>query len=347
MNAIVLESNGSLVYKDVPAPEVKEDECLIKVKAAGICHSDISRAFENGAYHYPLIMGHEFSGEIVECGKGVSGFSSGQNVTVFPLLPCFECHSCREQRWVHCSNYDYYGSRRDGAFAQFITVKQWNLLLLPDGCDLTLAALTEPLAVAVHTAKSVREDKKGKLLIIGAGYIGLSVARLVEKRGRFSEIWIFDRNKFKLDIAGNFGYSTQLLDAGDTANNTFAKYFDVVIEACGATDTYRNSIQLCNNKAQLIWMGNIQGDLCLTKGEVSSILRREIEIHGVWNSDYQPKGASDWKDAVDIIRSQEWLRKLVTRFVPLSEGKIFLEELYKVKKNSLPHAYLKSCLQIY
>lgn len=162
----------------------------------------------------------------------VSGFSRGRGVAVFPLLPCFECNSCREQRWVHCSNYDYYGSRRDGAFAEFMAVKQCSLLALPDGCD--LAALTEPLVVAVHTAKSIREDVKGKLLIIGVGFIGLSVARLAEKTGRFSEIWIFDRNKFKLDIAGNFGYSIRLLDAGDTANNSFGKYFDVVIEACGA-----------------------------------------------------------------------------------------------------------------
>lgn len=108
MKAIVLESNGKLVYKDVPVSEVKEDECLIKIKSAEICHSDISRAFENGAYHYPLIMGHEFAGEVVECGPVVSGFSRGRGVAVFPLLPCFECNSCREQRWVHCSNYDYF-----------------------------------------------------------------------------------------------------------------------------------------------------------------------------------------------------------------------------------------------
>lgn len=93
-------------------------------------------------------------------------------------------------------------------------------------------------------------------------------------------------------------------------------------------------------------MGNIQGELQLTKGEVSAILRREIEIHGVWNSDYQPEGDSAWKDAIDIITYQRWVKELVTHFVPLDEGKNLLEELYKVKKNSLPHNYLKTIILV-
>lgn len=346
MKALILESNRVLTYKDVPIPKVKEDECLLKVSTVGICNSDIFRAFENGAYFYPLIMGHEFSGKIIECGKNVYNLLPGQGVVVFPLIPCFKCQACKKKKWVLCSDYDYYGSRRDGAFAEYIAVKSWNIMPVPDGCDLDLAALTEPLAVAIHTLKSISEDKTGKLLILGAGLIGLSLAKLIEKMDRFNEIWVFDRNKFKLKTAERFGFSTALMDTNSNVNNSFENYFDIVIEACGAINTYRNSIRFCNNQAQLIWMGNIQGDLTFSKRDISFILRREIDIHGVWNSDYQPNGPSDWKDAVAIISKENWIRELITHIVPLSEAHKLLENLYKTKKNSLPHTYLKACIKI-
>lgn len=346
MKAIVLESNGVLKYKDVADPEVEGDECLIRVKSAGICNSDIFRAFENGAYHYPLIMGHEFSGEIVECGKGINNLVPGQGVAVFPLLPCFSCKGCQKKMWIHCNSYDYYGSRRDGAFAEFISVKQWNLLPVPDGSDINLVAIAEPLAVAIHALKSFNESAGGKLLIMGAGFIGLSLAKLSEQTKRFTEIWFLDRNEFKLNLAKRLGFSTILSRGADRGDKSFEKYFDVVVEACGAVSTYKDSINFCNNQAQLIWVGNIQGGLSLAKGEVSSILRKEIEIHGVWNSDYQADSPSDWTDALDIIRKEDWIKYLISHRVPLTETINLLNDMYHVKRRNLPHSYLKACIQI-
>ena len=151
MKALILESNGKLEYATVPTPKARGDECLIRVKAAGVCNSDIFRAFENGSYHYPLIMGHEFSGKIVECGKDVSDFGIGQGVVAFSLIPGLKCDTCKRKKWVHCKSYDYYGSRCNGEFAEFISVKSWNLIAVPKGCDLALAALTEPLKICWKT----------------------------------------------------------------------------------------------------------------------------------------------------------------------------------------------------
>ena len=96
MKACVLEKLGQLVYKDVPMPTPKEDEVLLRVRACGICSSDTDRVFTTGPYHFPLIPGHEFSGEIVETGKGVDRAYLHRRAAVFPLLPCFRCPSCEE-----------------------------------------------------------------------------------------------------------------------------------------------------------------------------------------------------------------------------------------------------------
>jgi L-iditol 2-dehydrogenase len=288
-------------------------------------------------------MGHEFAGEIVACGTEVTGFEVGQETAVFPLLPCFSCSACQDRRWVHCRQYSYYGSRRDGAFAEMIAVKAWNLLPLPDGCDVTLAALCEPLAVCIHTIRAIPTQVNGRLAIIGAGFMGLVLGKLAQDSGQFDEIWLLDRNQFKLDIASSFGLQTLLLDGSDVTAITTA--FDAVIEACGAVATYQLSLDLVAPGGHLVWMGNIAGDWLMAQKEVSSILRREIHIHGVWNSDYQPGQPDDWTAALDVICQDSWLPALVSHRLPLANGQAILNELQSIKQAHRPHEFLKVILQ--
>ena len=344
MRALVLESNGRLRYQTVPDPQPAADEYLLAVRAAGVCSSDIPRAFAHGAYHTPLIMGHEFAGEVVACGEAVTGIEVGRQMAVFPLLPCFACPACTQQRWVQCRQYDYYGSRRDGGFSQYIAVKAWNLLPLPDGCDVALAALCEPLAVCLHTLKAIPKEVTGRLGIIGAGFMGLCLAHLARQSGCFAEICLLDRNQFKLDKAVAFGWQTVLLAEGERPP---LEPFDVVIEASGAVATYQLSLALADHGAHLIWLGNIAGDWRLRQQEVSAILRREITIHGVWNSTYQPHGLpSDWTEALDIIRSAAWLPGLVSHWPGLDEGPAVLAALHHIKQQHRPHDYLKVCFRL-
>lgn len=324
-------------------PAVAPDECLLAVRAAGICSSDVPRAFAQGAYHYPLIMGHEFAGEIVKCGAEVTGLMPGQLAAAFPLLPCRACSACQVQRWVHCRQYDYYGSRRDGAFAEYVAVKAWNLRPLPEGCDVTLAALCEPLAVCIHTMKTIPATANGRLAIVGAGFMGLCLGKLAQDTGQFDEIWLLDRNPFKLDLAADFGFHPLLLT--DPADFPLPASFDTVIEACGAVPTYELSLALCAPGGHVIWMGNIAGDLFLPQAEVSAILRREITIHGVWNSSYQPGEPDDWAAALSIIRHAAWLPQLISHRLPLVKGHEALTALHAIKQAHHPHNYLKIILQ--
>ncbi|MEM3754930.1 MAG: alcohol dehydrogenase catalytic domain-containing protein, partial [Candidatus Bathyarchaeia archaeon] len=121
MRALVLEAPGVFKLKnDVPIPIPKNNEVLLRVKAVGICGSDIPRIMVTGAYHHPLIPGHEFSGEVVSVGKEVREELIGMRATIYPLIPCNSCRWCKEGLYNLCNNYDYVGSRRDGAFAEYI-----------------------------------------------------------------------------------------------------------------------------------------------------------------------------------------------------------------------------------
>ncbi|MBO6291437.1 MAG: alcohol dehydrogenase catalytic domain-containing protein [Selenomonas sp.] len=147
MKALNLHGVEDLRYEEVPCPERKSGEVLLKIKAAGICGSDIPRVFTKGTYHFPTIIGHEFAGETVEADDSEL---VGRGASVFPLLPCGKCSACQEEQYARCSDYDYYGSRRDGAMAEYIDVKQENLCLLPKEVTYEEAAMSEPAVVALH-----------------------------------------------------------------------------------------------------------------------------------------------------------------------------------------------------
>ena len=138
MHAAVLHAVGDLRYEEVAFPAVAEDEVLVKVKNCGICGSDVGRVLAHGTYHFPTIPGHEFSGEVVFDAENKL---TGKRVAVFPLLPCFSCENCKEERYANCTNYNYYGSRCDGGYAEYIAVKRFNLVELPDAVSFEEGAM--------------------------------------------------------------------------------------------------------------------------------------------------------------------------------------------------------------
>jgi L-iditol 2-dehydrogenase len=157
---------------DVPTPIPGAGEALIRVKCAGICSSDTPRVFTSGAYHYPIILGHEFSGVVERvCDRG-DAHLLGKRVGAFPLLPCFKCESCLHGCYETCSDYGYIGSRQDGAFAEFVVVPSWNLIALPDAMGFEQATLIEPAAVALHAVRRFDLRDISGAAVVGTGVIG-------------------------------------------------------------------------------------------------------------------------------------------------------------------------------
>lgn len=290
-------------------PALGSDEVLIKVGACGVCSSDVPRAFKEKAYHYPLVMGHEFAGEVVGVGVEAESALLGRYVAVFPLLPCFRCGPCLRKAYAQCVQYSYYGSRCDGAFAKYLAVRQWNALPLPPEVDVSDAALTEPVAVALHGL-----DRLGllgaewhsvkRVLIVGAGFIGLVSAEILRMSCPDISITVVDRNQYKLDLIADPATEKMLIETPQELERLVAErggQFDVVIEATGAPAIFRATISLVRPGGRVLWMGNIDADLQLPQALVSTILRKEITIIGTWNSGYDGRSPSDWTQVLELM----------------------------------------------
>ncbi len=159
-------------------PPPLPDEVTLKVAYAGVCGSDIAR-YRGSAYHYPITIGHEFSGIADAPGQK----TDGMRAVVFPVLPCHECEPCKKGLYALCENYDYYGSRRDGAFTTALNVKKENLLPVPDNVSLREAAMCEPAAVALNALRKAKDIAGRKIAVYGAGTIGLLVMSIAKALG--------------------------------------------------------------------------------------------------------------------------------------------------------------------
>ncbi|MBR3075760.1 MAG: galactitol-1-phosphate 5-dehydrogenase [Bacteroidales bacterium] len=320
MKALNLHAVGDLRYEEVPDPVRQEGEVLLKVKACGICGSDIPRIFKKGTYHFPTIPGHEFSGEIIDAGDpGLIG----KKAAVFPLIPCRKCASCQVGEYAQCSDYDYYGSRRDGAYAQYIAVKEWNLVPF-DGISYEEAAMCEPAAVALH-AIGLADIKIGDTVaIFGAGPIGIMLGLWAKASGAV-RIILCDIDPTKVDFAARMGF-----DAVNSANTDAAEYIksvtggrgaDACIEGAGATQTWESCIKSVKSFGHVVCMGNPFGDMTLTQGTYSQLLRKQLTIRGTWNSSYND-AHNDWRTALAAISSRLIdVRPLVTHRYKLEQAK--------------------------
>ena len=343
MKSIVLTENKKLIKKEIPIPDPQKGEYLVRIRSVGVCNSDIFRGFDGGAYDYPLVMGHEISGEIFDIGENVKKYKVGQNVVVFPLIPCRECISCKEKQWVHCSNYDYYGSRRDGGFQEFLLVKEWNMIPFEDNISHDIACLCEPVAVCCRAIKILKNGTKDdEVAIFGAGILGIVSAILLKEKLGFRNVSVIDRNKFKLELIKPLGINGIHFDEVKNYNNKF----NFVLEASGALQTYHSSIKLAAPNATIVWLGNIQDNITFNKKEISSILRKELIIKGSWNSEYQNGINDDWREALNLIKTSSWLSKIVTHKISLAELPKMLERMDQIKKKYQIHNILKVIVNI-
>lgn len=323
MKALVLEENAKLVYKDVPEPKRDDPSWLgIDVKSVGICGSDLPRGFGNGAYHHPLIMGHEFAG-VVNDPANSKKFKKGDRVVIFPLLWCGACQSCQTGDYALCANYDYFGSRRDGAFAERLYVPEKNLLAIPDHVDIVHAAMCEPASVALHGVRKMSITPGATAAVYGAGPVGNMVAQWLKING-CRRVFVVDIDKTKLDIAENMGLEPILGGDADPVaaikNATDGHGADKVVEAAGFPSTFLQAVQTAASFGEVVFMGNIHGTFEIGEKDFSSILRRELKIHGTWNSKWTPRGVDDWTTTLAFMDKELNVKPLISHRPTLAEG---------------------------
>jgi L-iditol 2-dehydrogenase len=315
MMACNLHALGDLRYEEVPVPEMKADEALLKVKAAGICGSDIPRVFDKGTYHFPTIPGHEFAGVIDAVNPGDEALA-GKAAAVFPLIPCGKCGACQIGEYAQCRDYDYYGSRRDGAFAEYIAVKKWNLVFIPPGVSLENAAMAEPCAVAIHALRQAGICLGDTVAIFGAGTIGLLAAQAARGWGA-GQVVLADVDKAKLDFAKELGFTSTVdsksADAVEYIRDiSNGKGVDVCIEASGAAAAAEACFLAAKTFGKVVLLGNPAKNMDISQKVYGEILRKQLTLKGAWNSSYNDT-CNDWRLALQYMEKGIFdLSKMIT-----------------------------------
>ena len=338
MDALVLHGVGDLRLAQMPIPTVSKGQVRVRIGFCGVCGSDIPRIFSKGTYTFPTICGHEFAGTIEECGPEVDEFNPGDKVVVFPLIWCGKCAACENGKYVQCTDYDYLGSRSDGAFAEFVVAPKENIIRIPEGVRLAEAAQTEPAAVALHAVRRVQEPIVGKTVaIFGTGPIGLMVAQWARIMGA-TQVMLFDIIAEKLELARHLGfeyvYDSRDADPVDVINTqTEGDGAHVCIEAAGVPQTYLNALGSVRRAGSVVLLGNPVADVTLPATLISQLMRREVRVLGTWNSDYSVSGNDDdWRTVLQAIASGKLdLSPLITHKVSLKDS---TEILHMMKDKS-------------
>ncbi len=284
MKAIVIDKPNKIEIREVPMPEVKEGEALLKIKYVGICGADLASYTGNQPFTtYPRIPGHEFSAEIVEIPENDRGFKKGDIVTCNPYFNCGECYSC-ERGYVNCcTDNQTMGVQRDGAFCEYVAMPVERIY---DGKGLSAEelALIEPFSISQHAVSRAVIKESDSVLVIGAGPIGLFA--LIAARQKCKKIVVADILDNRLSLSKEYGADAVVNTKSEslaefTEKFTDGKGFDVCIEACGAPETFLDCIDSCAFAGNIILIGNGKRDTTFLH---SIILKKELNIHGSRNA---------------------------------------------------------------
>ena len=315
MKACVLHAIGDLRCENVPDPKRKQGEVLIKIRASGICGSDISRVFTKGTYHFPTIPGHEFSGEIIEADDFAL---IGMKCAVFPILPCCNCINCTSENYAQCENYNYFGSRCDGGFAELICVPKWNVVIASDSLSYEEIAMTEPCAVALHALEQSNLKAGSRVCIYGAGPIGIMIAKWAQLKGAV-DITLVDIDRNKIIFAQSLGFNTEPYGS-----------YDIVIEGTGVSSGFENAVSSVKTFGTLVLMGNPISEMSLSQKSYWEVLRKELTLKGTWNSIYG-QNYNEWRTVL-LFMDKLNLQPLISHRFELHECNIAFDMMNQRKE---------------
>lgn len=307
MKALVIHEQGVVNVEEVLEPSIADHDVKIKVKACGICGSDIPRVLNNKAHYYPIILGHEFSGVVAEVGSNVHNVKIGEHVVGVPLIPCHQCEDCVEGNYSLCKNYTFIGSRRSGAMAEYVVIPAQNVVKIDDSINFCDAAFIEPITVALHALKQNHHKPNKKVAILGMGTIGALTAQAVKKIGA-ENITIIVRNEKYNSLIEKIG-ACSIVDTSkstwkdDINKITQGRGFDFVYESAGSVQTMHQAFQIAANKAHICFIGTPKENLCFTIQEWEQMNRKEFYLTGSWMSYSGAFPGTEWVDAVNLLRN--------------------------------------------
>ncbi|MFC1528858.1 galactitol-1-phosphate 5-dehydrogenase, partial [Candidatus Latescibacterota bacterium] len=267
MKALVLKEYNNLVYEEVPEPRISHDEVLVRVKACGICGSDIHGIDgSTGRRIPPLIMGHEASGVIEEAGSNVKDFSKGDRVTFDSTIYCGTCHFCRLGLINLCDNRRVLGVscddyRQNGAFAEYVAVPRHILYRLPETLTFERASMVESLSIALHAVGRASLSPDNTAVVVGAGMIGLLIVQAL-RAAECGNIVAVDIDRDRLDLASELGADTVLKPDNCDVVSEILKMTgdfgaDIAFEVVGIAPTVKTAVSTLRKGGSLVLVGNL------------------------------------------------------------------------------------------
>jgi 2-desacetyl-2-hydroxyethyl bacteriochlorophyllide A dehydrogenase len=229
VKAAVIVTPGQIAIEKVPDPAPGPRDVVVRVAGCGICGTDLHIMEGEFAPAYPIVPGHEFAGEVVEVGSGVTEVAVGDQVAVDPSLHCGECYQCKRARGNLCENWNAIGVTRPGGAAEFVVAPVKNCYRLPDSVSPADAALIEPLSCAVRGVDVLPRRLADTYLIYGAGTMGLMMLELVKRAGAAS-VSMVDVNPARLETARLLGCTAAVESAGEL---DAPRGYDVVVDCTG------------------------------------------------------------------------------------------------------------------
>lgn len=298
MKAAVLFKNEDIRYTDYEDPHTSPGTVKVRVRATGICGSDVPRVLHNGAHFYPIVLGHEFAGDVVEVGEGVTNLQVGDTVVGAPILPCGKCSDCQKGHFSLCRHYSFIGSREQGSFADYVVLPAVNAVKYDSKIPYEQAAMFEPATVALHGLFCNHFQGGGCTAILGCGNIGIFTVEWAKIFGA-KKVVAFDLDDGRLALAKRMG-ADEIVNVGkeDAAARmkeiTGGAGFDYLFEAAGNPQTIRLGFALAANKAHLCCIGTPHTDMTFTPAEWENMNRKEFRLTGSWMSYSAPFPGDEW-----------------------------------------------------
>jgi L-iditol 2-dehydrogenase len=308
-----------MLLKTIPELEVQKNQVKIKVAYTGICGTDIhtfTGQYKNS--QTPVVLGHEFSGIVVEVGEAVTKVKVGDKVTSeTTFVTCGECDYCLEKDYNLCAHRKGIGTQINGSFAEYVISREESVHVLPDAVDLKAAALTEPLACCVHAAlEKTVVKKEDKVLIFGPGPIGLLQAQVVKAQGAFVILAGITKDQKRLELAKSLGIDVTVDIQNESLEEivlTYTKGYgvDKLFECSGAVQALNQGLPLVKKKGTFVQVGIFSEKLNLLDQE--SIIQREITYIGT-----RSQKPSSWHIALKLLEEKKInTEKMITKIVPL------------------------------
>lgn len=273
MRAAMLVGPQQIEIRDLPVPVPREGEVLVRVRMAGICGTDFAKYRGDLGGSFPVVGGHEAVGEIAALGPGIEGIHPGERVAIQPNFACGRCKTCRSGRENICPARVRLGLDVDGVFAEYVTAPRQYVWTLPEGLSDSAAALTEPLAVALHGFQKITPAAGDRVLVYGTGAIGLLYVRLAVLAG--ARVAAFNTSAPRLDVARKLGAAETFRTAAELAAGEGG--FDIVYETSGAADALAQIIRCSAPGTRILLTGLPEKESSIP---VALITRKELLIQG-------------------------------------------------------------------